>query len=219
MKTAQQLAVPHQSGDKPSQVPKAAAPAPIFAFFNRANWARLRWLLFEGIQNCMTTLLRWVLRILFRLRGYNTAVLSAPGPVLLVPNHVSWFDWLLVGVFLDADWKFVVSSITAKTSWFHRVVMMNRRTFPIDTESPYAVKRMAEHLEAGGRLVLFAEGRLSRTGALMKLFDGTGFLLHKTHAKVITCYLRGASRLPLSPNAGWRKWFPTITTHFSEVKT
>ncbi len=167
----------------------------------------------------MTTLLRWLLRILFRLRGYNTAVLSAPGPVLLVPNHVSWFDWLLVGVFLDADWKFVVSSVTAKTSWFHRVVMMNRRTFPIDTESPYAVKRMAEHLEAGGRLVLFAEGRLSRTGALMKLFDGTGFLLHKTHAKVITCYLRGASRLPLSPNAGWRKWFPNITTHFSKVKT
>ena len=30
----------------------------------------------------------------------------------------------------------------------------------------------------------------------MKLFDGTGFLLYKTRAKVVTCYLRGAHRLP-----------------------
>ena len=48
--------------------------------------------------------------------------------------------------------------------------------------------------------MLFPEGRLSRTGSLMKLFDGTGFLLFKTNAKVITCYLRGAQRLPFSPN-------------------
>jgi hypothetical protein len=40
--------------------------------------------------------------------------------------------------------------------------MINRRTFPIEVTSPYAVKRMAEFLEKGGRLVLFPEGRLSR---------------------------------------------------------
>jgi acyl-[acyl-carrier-protein]-phospholipid O-acyltransferase / long-chain-fatty-acid--[acyl-carrier-protein] ligase len=167
----------------------------------------------------MRALVRFVLRLLFRLRGYNEAVLKTPGPVLLVPNHTSWIDWLLVGAFLEPDWKFVVSSVSAQTSWVHRKIMINRRTFPIDTDSPYAVKRMAEHLQANGRLVLFAEGRLSRTGALMKLFDGTGFLLHKIPAKVITCYLRGASRLPYSPHPGWHKWFPTVTAHFSEVLT
>ena len=72
-------------------------------------------------------------------------------------------------------------------------------------------------LQANGRLVLFAEGRLSRTGTLMKLFDGTGFLLNKTNAKVITCYLRGANRLPYSPNPGLKRCFPTITAHFSDV--
>ena len=167
----------------------------------------------------MTALVRFLLRLLFRFRGYNEAVLKTPGPVLLIPNHTSWFDWLLIGAFLDSDWKFVVSSVSAQTSWVHRKIMINRRTFPIDTDSPYAVKRMAEHLQANGRLVLFAEGRLSRTGALMKLFDGTGFLLHKTPAKVITCYLRGASRLPYSPQPGWHKCFPTVTAHFSELLT
>src|SRR3954470_22771249 len=165
----------------------------------------------------MKRFLRLLVRLLFRFRTFNEAALQTPGPVLLIPNHVSWVDWLFMMVVVEDDWKCVVSSTSAETSWVHRKIMINKRTFPIDTSSPYAVKRMAEFLERGGRLVLFAEGRLSRTGTLMKLFDGTGFLLHKTHAKVITCYLRGANRLPLCPHPGWRKWFPTVTAHFSEV--
>jgi acyl-[acyl-carrier-protein]-phospholipid O-acyltransferase/long-chain-fatty-acid--[acyl-carrier-protein] ligase len=166
-------------------------------------------------------MLKWFLRRLLRwwfgFRAYNESVLGAPGPVLLVPNHVSWLDWLLVGVCLEGDWKFVVSSVTARASWLHRRIMINRRTFPVDPTSPYGVRHMAEHLGRNGRLVLFAEGRISRTGCLMKLFDGTGFLLHKTHARVITCYLRGAERILLSPHPGWRRVFPRVTAHFSEL--
>ena len=135
----------------------------------------------------MKTFFRWLLRLFYGFRAYNEGVLQTPGPVLLIPNHTSWIDWLFLVVCLEEDWKFVVSSQSAQTSWLHRKIMLNRRTFPIDTSSPYAVKRMAEHLAGNGRLVLFAEGRISRTGTLMKLFDGTGFLLHKTHAEVITC--------------------------------
>jgi acyl-[acyl-carrier-protein]-phospholipid O-acyltransferase/long-chain-fatty-acid--[acyl-carrier-protein] ligase len=165
----------------------------------------------------MKHLLHLLARLCFRFRAFNTGALNTPGPVLLVPNHLSWLDWLFVGVCLDDDWKFVVSSATAEKSWLHRLIMINRRTFPVDTASPFAVKRMAEHLAAGGRLVLFAEGRISRTGALMKLFDGTGFLLYRTHAKVITCYLRGAARVLCSPHPGWKRWCPRVTAHFSDL--
>jgi acyl-[acyl-carrier-protein]-phospholipid O-acyltransferase/long-chain-fatty-acid--[acyl-carrier-protein] ligase len=78
---------------------------------------------------------------------------------------------------------------------------------------------MAEYLQAGGRLVLFAEGRLSRTGSLMKLFDGTGFLLHKTRAKVITCYLRGVEQQRLTLHKNFKQWFPRVTAHFSDALT
>ena len=165
------------------------------------------------------TFFRWLLRLLFGFRAHHTEILSTPGPVLLIPNHVSWLDWIFIVACLDGDWKFVVSSSSAQTSWLHRKIMINRRTFPIDTSSPYAVKRMAEFLEKNGRLVLFAEGRISRTGTLMKLFEGTGFLLHKTGAKVITCYLRGAHRLPFSPNKDEKRWFPRVSAHFSQALT
>lgn len=167
----------------------------------------------------MRAILRWLIRFLFRFSAFNEKVLQAPGPVLLIPNHTSWLDWLFVGVCLDSDWKFVTSSVTAQLSWLHRMVMANRLTFPIDTSSPYAVKRMAEFLAGGGRLVLFAEGRISITGSLMKLFDGTGFLLFKTHAKVITCYVRGANRVRWVRHQGWTEWFPKVTAHFSELWT
>lgn len=167
----------------------------------------------------MKTVLLWIARLWFRHSATNLESLKTPGPVLLIPNHVSWLDWFFLGVVLEDDWKFVVSSAAAQISWIHRKIMINRRTFPIDPASPYAVKRMAEYLNAGGRLVLFAEGRISYTGSLMKLFDGTGFLLFKTRARVITCYLRGASRFALSRQPGWRTWFPRVEAHFSPVLT
>jgi len=167
----------------------------------------------------MKALFRLVLGVLFRFVAYDTEALKQPGPLLLISNHASWLDWLFLWVCLDDDWKFVTSSTTAQTSWLHRAIMVNRYTLPVDTSSPYAVKRMAEFLKGGGRLVLFAEGRLSRTGNLMKLFEGTGFLIFKTQAKVVTAYLRGVERLPFSPNPDRKKYFPRVTVHFSAVLT
>jgi acyl-[acyl-carrier-protein]-phospholipid O-acyltransferase / long-chain-fatty-acid--[acyl-carrier-protein] ligase len=165
----------------------------------------------------MKTLLRWLLRILYGFRAHNLAVLDTPGPVLLLPNHVSWWDWLLIGVCLEDDWRFATSSTTAELSWFHKRIMVNRRTFPVDMTSPFAVKHMAEYLQKGGRLVLFPEGRISCTGSLMKLFDGTGFLIFKTRPKVITAFIRGGERLPLSRAPGRKRWFPCLLVHFSSV--
>jgi acyl-[acyl-carrier-protein]-phospholipid O-acyltransferase/long-chain-fatty-acid--[acyl-carrier-protein] ligase len=163
----------------------------------------------------MKTLIRWILTAWFRFRAFDAGVLATKGPVLLVPNHVSWLDWAFLYALLDDDWKFVTSATTAEASWFHRKIMLNRRTFPVDPASPYAVKRMAEFMARGGRLVLFAEGRISLTGAMMKIYDGTGFLVHRTQARVILCHLRGAARVPFVRHTGWTRWFPRVTAHFS----
>ncbi len=167
----------------------------------------------------MKRFFRFLFRLLYGFEVYNEAVLKTPGPVLLIPNHVSWLDWLFLAVCLEDDWKFVTSATTAQNTWIHRKIMVNRFTFPIDMSSPYAAKHMAEFLQKGGRLVLFAEGRISLTGALMKLYEGTGFLLHKTAARVITCYLRGAHRIPFVRQKGWTKWFARISVHFSDLLT
>lgn len=167
----------------------------------------------------MKSLIRLILKLWFRFTAHGVESLSTRGPVLLLPNHVSWLDWAFLYAVLDDDWKFVTSATTSGASWFHRKVMVNHRTFPVDPASPYAAKRMAEFLSQGGRLVLFPEGRISVTGRMMKLFDGTGFLIHKTGAKVITCYLRNAVRVPFVRHTGWTRWFPVVSAHFSDATT
>ncbi len=165
----------------------------------------------------MKLILRFILRVWFRFRAHNTAALDAPGPVLLLPNHSSWLDWAFLYVLLDDDWKFVTSATTADASWITRRMMVNSRTFPVETTSPFAAKHMSEFLGKGGRLVLFPEGRISLTGSMMKLYDGTGFLLHKTGAKVIVAYLRNAVRVPFVRHKGWTRWFPEVSAHFTDA--
>jgi acyl-[acyl-carrier-protein]-phospholipid O-acyltransferase/long-chain-fatty-acid--[acyl-carrier-protein] ligase len=167
----------------------------------------------------MKAIVLFILRLLFRFRAANAAALQTPGPVVLLPNHASWVDWLFIAACIDTRWRLVTSREAARTSWAHRFIMINRFTFPVDMDSPYSLKRIAEYLHGGGKLVIFPEGRLSRTGSLMKFYDGTGFLLLKTKAKVITCYLRGAARLPFSPNPNRKQWFPRVSAHFSDVLT
>ena len=164
----------------------------------------------------MRTLLRCLLRVWFHFRWEGEAALREKGPLVLAPNHVSWLDWLFLGVLLDSDWKFVTSSTTAQTSWFHRRIMVNSRTFPVDPSSSYAVRDMAAFLEKGGKLVLFPEGRLSRTGGLMKVYDGISFLLQRSGARVITVYLKGANRTPWVSHPGWTQWRPRVSAHFAE---
>ncbi len=63
----------------------------------------------------MKAVFRLLLRVLFGFRAYNTDALKTPGPVLLIPNHTSWLDWLFLWASLGEDWKFVTSSVSAQT--------------------------------------------------------------------------------------------------------
>ena len=131
--------------------------------------------------------MRGVLRVWFRFRAFNEEAAKCDGPVLLIPNHLSWIDWLFVGLCLDTDWKMAASGLQARASKLHAWILGNPRIILIGPDPAPALKKMAAHLAGGGKLVLFAEGRMSRTGSLQRLFDGTGFLIQKTNAKVITC--------------------------------
>lgn len=163
----------------------------------------------------MKTLVRLLLRWFYGYRWENLEHTRQPGPLVLAPNHASWLDWLFLGAVLDDDWKFVTSSTTARTSWLHRRIMVNTRTFPVDPTSAYGVRDMADFLQGGGKLVLFPEGRISTTGGLMRIYDGIGFLLQRSGARVITCYLRGVNRLPWVAHPGWTQWFPRVSAHFA----
>jgi acyl-[acyl-carrier-protein]-phospholipid O-acyltransferase/long-chain-fatty-acid--[acyl-carrier-protein] ligase len=95
----------------------------------------------------MLSFLRWLLRLLYGFSAHNEGGAADARSCVASANHLSWWDWLLIGVCLEEDWRFVTSSTSAELSWVHKRIMANHRTFPVDMNSPFAVKHMAEYLK------------------------------------------------------------------------
>ena len=82
----------------------------------------------------MKRLLLFLVRWLYRYEAHRLDALKSPGPVLLIPNHVSWLDWLFLMLVLDDDWKFVTSSTTASLRPCSRDAMTGRPVAAISIE-------------------------------------------------------------------------------------
>jgi acyl-[acyl-carrier-protein]-phospholipid O-acyltransferase/long-chain-fatty-acid--[acyl-carrier-protein] ligase len=87
------------------------------------------------------------------------------------------------------------------------------RAFPVDPTNPMAAKAMVKAVREGRTLVIFPEGRITVTGALMKVFDGPGMVADKADAPIIPVRLDGPQYTPFSRMKGKvrQRWFPKVT--------
>ena len=65
----------------------------------------------------MTRLLAWLIRILFRLKIDHRERLVFDGPTIIMPNHVSFLDALLLYLMLPPSVWFVVNTEIAARPW------------------------------------------------------------------------------------------------------
>ncbi|KVP97064.1 acyl-[ACP]--phospholipid O-acyltransferase [Burkholderia ubonensis] len=157
----------------------------------------------------LRTLFGWLYQV--RLRG-NLQVFEANERTLIIANHESWLDGLLLGLFLPGNPVFVVyTGIVGRP--FFRLALSLVDYLKVDTTSPMAMKKVVELLKTGRPVVIFPEGRLTTTGALMKVYDGPAFAALKSEATIIPVGMEGAGRTYFTRLKGThpRKWFPQIT--------
>jgi len=164
---------------------------------------------------------RSVLRRL--LRGYAklfhgvvvTGLEHYPSPdenAVVVPNHFSYADGHLLAAFLPGDPVFAID-IGVAARWWARPFLAPADVIRIDSHSPFAVRTMIQAVKGGKRLVLFPEGRMSKTGGLMKVYDGAGMIADKATAKLVPVRIEGTQFSHLSHLGGKlrRSWFPRVT--------
>ncbi|KVP17426.1 acyl-[ACP]--phospholipid O-acyltransferase [Burkholderia ubonensis] len=157
----------------------------------------------------LRTIFGWLYQV--RVRG-NLQVLESNERTLIIANHESWLDGLLLGLFLPGNPVFVVyTGIVGRP--FFRLALSLVDYLKVDTTSPMAMKKVVELLKSGRPVVIFPEGRLTTTGALMKVYDGPAFAALKSEATIIPVGMDGAGRTYFTRLKGThpRKWFPQIT--------
>src|SRR5438046_468538 len=113
---------------------------------------------------------RFILRLWFRVevRGAREALSSNPHKLLVVANHQSFLDGILLDLFLPLDPTYLIYKEFAE-AWPWRVILKHVRHFPIDTRSPLAMKSVVALLDQGDHVVIFPEGRITVTGSRMKV--------------------------------------------------
>ena len=157
-------------------------------------------------------IVRALLKVLFRIRVEgDTSHLSQPR-LLIIANHQSFLDGLILGAFLPVDPVFVVHSEVTR-SWIFRLMLRLSDYLAVDPTNPMAMKRVVRLIESGRPVVIFPEGRITITGSLMKVYDGPAFVAARTQAVIAPVRLDGAARTFFSRLSGSnpRELFPRIT--------
>jgi len=170
------------------------------------------------IHAVLRVLLRVLARLLFRVRVQGRGEVLAAGNgqrsrLLVIANHESFLDGILLGLFLPVEKPvFIVHAEYVKRPLLRFILNVLADYLVIDPSNPMAMKHIIRLLESGRPVVIFPEGRITLTGALMKVYEGPAFVAAKTGATLLPVRLDGLSHSYFSKMAHWpRKLFPRIT--------
>lgn len=156
-------------------------------------------------------LLRTIFAICFRVRIDGLEHYNSRRKRIVIANHQSWLDGLLLSVFLPNELTFAVNRFTAQRSWFKYFDSLNDHV-SLDPSKPLALKTLIEAVEQYKTVVIFPEGRHTVTGALMKIYEGPTMVALKTGADFIPIRIEGSQHSYFSRYLrGKRRLFPKIT--------
>ncbi|MGR9116744.1 MAG: AMP-binding protein [Gammaproteobacteria bacterium] len=157
--------------------------------------------------------LRWLLTFIYKveMKGLDNYH-KAGNRVLIISNHTSFLDPLLLGVFLPHDITFAINTQVSERWWLKPFLGLSR-VFPMDPTHPISLKELINHLKTDTKTVIFPEGRITVTGSLMKIYDGTGMVADKSEATILPIRIDGAEYTHFSRlrNIVRLRLFPKIT--------
>jgi 1-acyl-sn-glycerol-3-phosphate acyltransferase len=153
---------------------------------------------------------------LLRARSIDAQKVPETGAAILAPNHFSYMDHFLVGIFIRRKVRFMAKSqlFSPLAQW----VYLQGGVFPVrrgarDEEAFITAEAI---LARGGVVVMYPEGGRSRSGRLSEAAKpGIGRLALESGAPVVPIAILGSSRI-----RNWKRGrFPRIRVQFGEPVT
>lgn len=157
---------------------------------------------------------KWIIGCLFnvKINGIENYEKLGDKKAVIVANHQSFLDVALITLFIEENLNFAVEVLISKKWWIQPFMKM-ANTFPIDSRSPMGIKSLINLVKAGKRIMIFPEGRITTTGAMMKIYEGPAMIAEKTNAEILPIKIDGAQYSIFSrlKNKVKRRLFPDIT--------
>ncbi|HLJ63219.1 MAG TPA: MFS transporter, partial [Stellaceae bacterium] len=158
-------------------------------------------------------LMAGLFRLFYRVEVRGLENLAQIGErAVFVANHLSFLDGPLIAAFLPGRPAFAIDTAQAER-WLFKPFLALIDAVSIDPTKPMATKTLIRVVEEGRQCVIFPEGRITVTGALMKIYEGPGLIADKAKAAIVPIRLEGAQYTPFSRLKGKvrLRWFPKIT--------
>ena len=165
------------------------------------------------LSSSFKALLRGLLKLIYRVDINGIEHLQQMSKrSLVVSNHTSFIDAVLLYAFLPVPTTFAINTYVAN-SWIGKLASQVCELFPMNPANPLSIRSLIRRVQKGGCVVIFPEGRITVTGSLMKVYPGPGLVADKSKATVLPVYIEGAQFTPFSRLRGTMKlrWFPKIT--------
>ncbi len=188
----------------------------LFLCLGLANAVAAIWICFLLPQETLANFARQLFRLLYRveIKGFENYK-AAGRRAVIVANHTSFLDGPLLSAFLPDRATFAINSHIAKR-WWARPAFALFDLAPVDPGNPLSLRSLVEALKKGRRVVIFPEGRITVTGALMKVYEGPGAIAQMANARILPVRIDGAQYSKFSSLRGKlrQRWFPKITIAF-----
>ena len=144
----------------------------------------------EGLQD----LGMFLFKTFMGLEVKGTENLPKPGEkAIIAPNHVSLLDAAMLYSIMPAHAAYAIDTGMAQQPWV-KPFLKFATSHAIDPTKPLGTRHLINAVKGGESLVIFPEGRLTTTGGLMKVYDGTAMIADKAGAIVVPVRIDGPER-------------------------
>lgn len=115
---------------------------------------------------------------------------NMPRKGVYVANHVSFLDPVLLFAFLPGDPVFALNGHLYRNRLI-RFLMRTADVMPFNPIEPGDIKELIAKVDGGRLCVIFAEGRVTESGGLMKIYEAPGLVADKSGAPLIPVWIEG----------------------------
>mgnify|MGYP002534236241 FL=1 len=115
---------------------------------------------------------------------------NMPRKGVYVANHVSFLDPVLLFAFLPGDLVFALNGHLYRNRLI-RFLMRTADVMPFNPIEPGDIKELIAKVDGGRLCVIFAEGRVTESGGLMKIYEAPGLVADKSGAPLIPVWIEG----------------------------